>query len=70
MSDRLGERERGERERGEGRRWERMGGEGREDEERGGAGREERRWVGRKGEGGEETMLEWTQACTPGTHEQ
>ena len=40
------------------------GGEG-----RGGEG-EERRWGGRKGEGGEETILERTQARTQGTHEQ
>ena len=51
------------------------GGEGKEDEGRGGEergggkGGEERRWGGRKGEG-EETMLEWTQACTQGTQGQ
>ena len=67
MSDRLG----GGRE-GRARGGEEMGGEGRAKggDGKGGEGREERRWVRRKGEGGEETMLEWTQACTQGTHEQ
>ena len=41
-----------------------------EGEGRGGKGGEERRWGGRKGEEAVETILEWTQARTQGTHEQ